>query len=517
MNGLRTVRIGTRLAIAFGVILMVLVISVAVGVWRISDLAATTRTLATVEKEKLQLAVQWRQTIDLNWVRTKAAMLDSDGKSVDSWQREMDKTSEFSIAYRKRMHEIVESAEGKVFLKEIDAAREAYRTPRALLLKRKASGEDLQGILEKELRPLADAYSDSIGKLELRQRSRYEAALVAAEVSASRGKTIMLTSGVMAFLLSCFFAVMLSRSIVRPIRQAIDSARVIAEGDLTCVIPSEGRDEATALMETLQSMQESLVKVVHSVRQGSESVATASAEIAQGNNDLSSRTEQQASALEETAASMEELGATVKQNADSAREANQMALKASAVAVKGGEVVAQVVETMKGINDASRKIAYIISVVDGIAFQTNILALNAAVEAARAGDQGRGFAVVAVEVRSLAGRSAAAAKEIKTLINASVVRVDQGSALVNQAGETMNEVVSSIQRVTGIMSEISVASNEQSSGVSQVVEAVSQMDTATQQNAALVEEMAAAASSLKSQAQELVQTVATFKLASGRF
>jgi methyl-accepting chemotaxis protein len=291
-------------------------------------------------------------------------------------------------------------------------------------------------------------------------------------------------------------------------------AHSVSTGDLSVQIDLQPGD-SSSLMAQLRTMQGSLVDVVNRVRQGSESVATASAEIAQGNQDLSARTESQASALEQTAASMEELSSTVKQNADNARQANQLAVSASTVAVKGGEVVAQVVDTMKGINDSSRRIADIISVIDGIAFQTNILALNAAVEAARAGEQGRGFAVVASEVRSLAGRSAEAAKEIKALIDDSVSRVAQGTTLVDQAGTTMQEVVSSIRRVTDIMGEISAASNEQSQGVSQVGEAVTQMDQATQQNAALVEEMAAAAGSLKSQANELVQTVAVFKLAAG--
>ncbi len=292
------------------------------------------------------------------------------------------------------------------------------------------------------------------------------------------------------------------------VRKAVEAVR---DGDLTVELQVRSGD-TTSVMAAMKAMRDQLAKVVTDVRLGSESVATASAEIAQGNSDLSGRTEQQASSLEQTSSSMEELGAAVKQNADSARQANQLALSASSVAVQGGRVVGQVVETMKGINESSRKISDIIQVIDGIAFQTNILALNAAVEAARAGEQGRGFAVVASEVRSLAGRSADAAKEIKYLINNSVERVELGTALVDQAGVTMTEIVSSIKRVTDIMGEISAASSEQSAGVQQIGEAVTQMDQATQQNAALVEEMAAAASSLKVQATDLVEAVAVFKL-----
>jgi methyl-accepting chemotaxis protein len=293
---------------------------------------------------------------------------------------------------------------------------------------------------------------------------------------------------------------------------ATDAIHLFSAGDFSKPVLSE---TPGSMLGGLETMRASLSDVVQKVRESSQGVSVASSEIAQGNHDLSARTESQASALEETAASMEELSATVKQNADSARQANQLAISASTVAVQGGAVVGQVVETMKDINASSRKISDIISVIDGIAFQTNILALNAAVEAARAGEQGRGFAVVASEVRSLAGRSAEAAKEIKTLISASVERVEHGNALVDQAGSTMAEVVSSIKRVTDIMGEISSASNEQASGVAQVGEAVTQMDQATQQNAALVEEMAAAASSLKAQASDLVQVVAVFKLPQG--
>ncbi len=293
--------------------------------------------------------------------------------------------------------------------------------------------------------------------------------------------------------------------------QATQLAKSVATGDL-CTPIHVKPDDTQSMMAQLGLMQTSLSQIVARVRSGSEGVAIASQEIAEGNHDLSARTEQQAAALEETASSMEQLGATVRQNAESAREANTLAMNATQVAEKGGAVVGQVVSTMRGINDSSHQISAIISVIDGIAFQTNILALNAAVEAARAGEQGRGFAVVATEVRSLAGRSAAAAKEIKSLIETSLTKVEQGTTLVDQAGSTMNEVVSSIKRVADIMASITTASNEQANGVSQVGQAISQMDEATQQNAALVEEMAAAASSLNTLAQELVHTVAVFKL-----
>jgi methyl-accepting chemotaxis protein len=304
----------------------------------------------------------------------------------------------------------------------------------------------------------------------------------------------------------------LARKMSQPMHHAVAVADKLASGDLTSDIHPQGNEETTQLLSSLAHMQTSFAGIVGNVKANAERVATASAEIAQGNHDLSGRTESQASALEETAASMEELNSQVKHNADNARQANQLAANASAVAVRGGEVVGRVVETMKEINDSSKRISDIISVIDGIAFQTNILALNAAVEAARAGEQGRGFAVVASEVRSLAGRSAEAAKEITSLIHASVERVEHGTTLVDQAGTTMNEVVGSIRKVSDLVGEISSASNEQAAGVTQVGEAVTMMDHATQQNAALVEQMAAAASGLKTQAGDLVDVVAVFKL-----
>ena len=307
-------------------------------------------------------------------------------------------------------------------------------------------------------------------------------------------------------------AVILVRAITGPLTEAIGHFEAISGGDLTRDIAVESTNEMGMLMAGLKKMQQNLVNTVANVRQGSSAIAAASSQIAAGNLDLSSRTEQQAASLEETASSMEELTTTVKQNADNARQANQLAASASDVATKGGSVVTQVVDTMDAINAAARKIVDIIGVIDGIAFQTNILALNAAVEAARAGEQGRGFAVVASEVRSLAQRSAAAAKEIKGLIGDSVDKVDTGSKLVSEAGATMDEIVVSIRRLTDIMGEITVASEEQSAGIEQVNQAIGQMDQTTQQNAALVEQAAAAAGAMQEQAGTLERVVSVFKL-----
>jgi methyl-accepting chemotaxis protein len=350
---------------------------------------------------------------------------------------------------------------------------------------------------------------------------KYQEETLRAQIAAVRGpakstRNVVIAMGIAIALGLVLLAWTIGNGLRSRVREARETAERVRDGDFTRAVADTRRDEFSPLIAAMGEMQNALARVVADVRANAENVATASAQIAQGNQDLSQRTEQQASSLQETAATMEELGTTVRQNADNAQQANQLAQAASGVAIKGGEVVGQVVETMKGISDSSRRIADIIGTIDGIAFQTNILALNAAVEAARAGEQGRGFAVVASEVRSLAQRSAEAAKEIKNLIGASVERVEQGTALVDQAGQTMDEVVNSIRRVTDIVGEISSASSEQSSGVSQVGQAVTQMDQATQQNAALVEQSAAAAESLKVQAGALLQAVSVFKLASGQ-
>jgi methyl-accepting chemotaxis protein-1 (serine sensor receptor) len=426
----------------------------------------------------------------------------------------------------KRINEILEAylatamtAQEKSLIEAFVPLRKSYAfeglTAAANAIRDGKFGE-AQRVYQETISPLAPkAQAALLNLIRLQSEvARHEFEVAEARYATLRWLSMGSVLGGVAFAL--VFGQLLIRGVSHSLTQAIDAANDVAQGELRHAIQVDGKDEVAQLLYSLSDMQESLVNLVASVRQGSESVSNAATEIAAGNHDLSARTESQASALEETAASMEELSSTVKQNADNARQANQLAQSASTVAVKGGEVVSQVVGTMQEINDSSRKIADIISVIDGIAFQTNILALNAAVEAARAGEQGRGFAVVASEVRSLAGRSAEAAKEIKELINASVSRVEQGTALVDQAGHTMEEIVRAIQRVTDIMGEISAASTEQSQGVTQVGEAVTSMDHATQQNAALVEEMAAAASGLKTQAQGLVQTVAVFKLHAGQ-
>jgi len=357
-----------------------------------------------------------------------------------------------------------------------------------------------------------DAMRAVLGEISQAERVLLVQRGAAAGSLRTRTTMVLLGGGAIAALLACVLAFLLNRNITRPLREAVNLAQRVAKGDLSSHIVVRSKDETGDLIAALRDMNAALVAIVGDVRGGTDTIATASAQIAAGNMDLSSRTEQQASSLEETASSMEELTAAVKQNADNAQAARTLAASASAVAVQGGAVVADVVQTMGSINDSSRKIADIIGVIDGIAFQTNILALNAAVEAARAGEQGRGFAVVATEVRNLAQRSASAAREIKGLIDDSVDKVGAGNKLVEQAGATMRQVVDSVQRLSGIIGEITDASEEQRVGIEQVNEAITQMDQVTQQNAALVEEAAAAANAMQEQAQQLSQSVQVFRL-----
>nr|WP_295776874.1 methyl-accepting chemotaxis protein [Rhodoferax sp.] len=513
------IKISVKLSGAF--LLMVLLTGV-IGLFALIQLArinASTEEMASNWLPSIRYAGEIQGLLnDLRQSETQHAMaVTAEEKKVEADRIAADKAKLSAVG--KKFEPLMDTAVEKQIWEKFGKELTAYYAVSAKLLTMSDIGpaEALATteLLNGESRTAFRSLSKNIEGMNTHNSQGADVAHDAAKATYASSKWSVVFLLCVTVALAAIMAVLIIGLITKPIEFAVGAAKEFADGNLTHKLHPRGSDEPAQLLHALESMRLALAKVVTNVRQGSEGVATASSEIAQGNHDLSSRTEQQASALEQTAASMEELGSTVRQNADNARQANQLAMNASNVAIKGGEVVAEVVETMKGINESSRKIADIISVIDGIAFQTNILALNAAVEAARAGEQGRGFAVVASEVRSLAGRSAEAAKEIKSLIGASVERVERGTTLVNQAGVTMTDVVSSIKRVTDIVGEISAASNEQALGVSQVGEAVTHMDQATQQNAALVEEMAAAASGLKSQAQDLVHVVAAFRLSEG--
>ncbi len=505
-------RIGTRLSLAFGLVLLITSSISAIGVWQLGVMKTTSKEIATGHVQRSLLAQSWALMININWVRASAALKTADAVYIDSLQKDMAATSKAISDNQKQLETMLQGEQANQLMAAVAKTRTIYVNARAELIKRQKAGESISEAVDRDLRPLAETYLKAVDEVNKHAAEALAQVQAHADAAATTSQLALAAGAAASVAIGILLAVLATRSITRPIQQAVGSAEAISSGDLARDIQVQGKDETARLLQALSVMRKNLARTVSNVRQNAEGVAAASAEIAQGNHDLSARTEQQASALQETAASMEELNSTVRQNADNAKQANQLAQSASTVAIQGGEVVNQVVQTMRGINDSSKKISDIISVIDGIAFQTNILALNAAVEAARAGEQGRGFAVVASEVRSLAGRSADAAKEIKTLINDSVQRVEQGTTLVDQAGVTMTEVVTSIRRVNDIMGEISSASSEQSQGVSQIDEAVTQMDQATQQNSALVEEMAAAASSLKTQSEQLVQAVAVFQL-----
>ena len=512
---LGNLKVGLRLGVAFGSILCITVAIVLYAQSRISALHQSAQRLATAEMEQQALVEEWATSIQLNWVRTEAALKAIDRGYVDQLEAAMAATDKAAAQTQQRIKALLAQApQAQALLDAIAKSGQAYQEQRDTVRHASSGGEpDIAGMVDRDLRPRADAYLQALDKLRAHMGTQVQAAQAYNAALASQSLWLLGLATLAALALGTLVAWQTTRSITLPLRQGIQAAENIARGDLSIRIAvAQQRDEAGQLLQALAHMQARLADTVAHVRQNAEGVATASSEIAHGNHDLSARTESQASALQQTAASMEQLGSTVRQNADNAQQANQLARNASNVATQGGEVVAQVVETMRGIHDASRRIADIIGVIDGIAFQTNILALNAAVEAARAGEQGRGFAVVAGEVRNLAQRSADAAKEIKGLIGASVERVEQGSQLVDKAGGTMEEVVTAIRRVTDIMGEISAASKEQASGVAQVGEAITQMDQTTQQNAALVEQSAAAAASLQTQAGELVRAVAVFTL-----
>jgi methyl-accepting chemotaxis protein len=514
---LKNLKIGVRLGMGFSVMLLLMALITGSGIWRLEKVGSATQGMVEDALVKERLANEWSNLLGPTIVNTFAMIKATDPAVEAYFGKGRVEGSAAITPIQQKFEALLTSPEEKKVYAGVAEARKTVLELLPVLSKMKADN-DAQGanaLADTKLAAALDVYGKSVARQGAYQRERIDAAAVGIAADHRAGRTSLIALAAVALVAGALLAWRLSVGIVRPLGHAVSVAETVAGGDLTSRIEVDARDETGQLMRALKNMNDSLAKVVGEVRQGTDTIATASSEIASGNHDLSSRTEQQASSLQQTAASMEELTSTVKQNADNARQANQLAVSASAVAVKGGSVVSQVVDTMGSINASSRKIVDIIGVIDGIAFQTNILALNAAVEAARAGEQGRGFAVVASEVRSLAQRSAAAAKEIKTLIGDSVGKVEEGSKQVAEAGKTMEEIVDSVRRVTDIMGEITAASQEQTSGIEQINQAVSQMDQATQQNAALVEEASAAAQSLQEQAGSLSEVVSMFRLDSG--
>jgi methyl-accepting chemotaxis protein len=514
---LANMKVRNKLILSFGFVLLLFGAMIVLAIMRMGSLNTTTEQLIQSDLARTRLA-----TAALDHAYNSIQLVFQLTTPFDSDQESQPRTR--IDANSKAFNDVIgtltsqgESPEEKAILDKVKQSAAQYMTSYNATLALADSGRLVEASRASfgETSASLHQFLSNLRELSKFQERKMEAAAKFSRETYQSTRNSVLTIGAIAFVLFVLSAGLLTLQLTNQLGGepgfAVRIANKVAQGDLRVVIHTMKRDRSSVLY-AIKSMRDSLDSIVGKVRHGTDTIAAASVRLAAGNLELSSRTEQQASALEQTASSMEELTATVKQNADNAQQANQLAISASDVAVKGGAVVSQVVETMGSINDSAKKIVDIISVIDGIAFQTNILALNAAVEAARAGEQGRGFAVVAAEVRSLAQRSAAAAKEIKSLIGTSVEKVEAGSSLVSKAGATMEEVVASVKRVTDIMAEIMTASQEQSSGIEQVNQALVQMDRVTQQNAALVEEAAAAAAALKDQAAHLAQVVSIFQL-----
>jgi methyl-accepting chemotaxis protein len=507
-------RIGSRMALAFGVLLALMMLMAWLGFSRIAQVQGRLEETISSTMVKIELANTMRDSVraSADAIRNLALLIEENPVETDIARivAERKKYDEAAAG----MAKLVKRDEGKNLMDKVSAARQRSGplVDQVLALAKDQKNAEGTALWRAKLQPEQLKWQAALEEMVQLQAVFAGTDAAAARLAYQGTARMLLLLSVLALALGAVLAVLTIRAITRPLGRAMSLSQAVAGGDLSLHIEATGNSETSQLLRSLDTMKDNLVTIVGGVRRSAERVALASGEIANGNSELSSRTEAQASALEETSSSMEELNSTLAHNAEHARQADQYARTASEVAIKGGQVVTEVVGTMREINDSSRQIADIISVIDGIAFQTNILALNAAVEAARAGEQGRGFAVVASEVRSLAHRSADAAKQIKTLITASVERVERGTSLVDQAGVTMREIVSSIKRVSDIMTEISAASVEQNAGIGQISKAVSDMDHTTQQNAALVEESAAAAESLREEAQQLVDAMAVFKL-----
>ncbi|HEY4074472.1 MAG TPA: methyl-accepting chemotaxis protein [Herbaspirillum sp.] len=514
MKTFGNMRISSRLTFGFAIVLLLAIVSTSMALVAGNRNAAATRLMMEKPLTKERLISDWYVLIYSAIARTSMIARSSDEKLATMFATDISDSVKQGSEKMNGIQQQLSSDEEKAVFKDIVALRGKYQAGKELVMHSREGGDAVAGerAYTEVFMPAAAAYQAKVNALLTLQRKSIDQ--MAQDIDRGHIESVRLSMLLGALLvgISAIVVLYMSRSITRPLGQALYVARMVAGGDLTAEIDKSSKDEIGELMRALDDMNNALRKIVGDVQHGTRVISTAAGEIASGNLDLSARTEQQAGSLEETAASIEQLSSTVKQNADNAKQANQLALDASDVAVKGSGMVLQVVDTMGEINASSKKIVDIISVIDGIAFQTNILALNAAVEAARAGEQGRGFAVVASEVRSLAQRSAAAAKEIKTLINNSVEKVDFGAGLVDRAGETMSEMVASVKRVTDIMGEIAVASQEQSAGIEQINKAITEMDNATQQNAALVEEAAASSQLLEDQAEKLARAGSQFKM-----
>ena len=509
-------RIGRRLSLAFAVVVTLTVVSAVFSQVRLQEIQSRAHELTTEQAERTALAYRWRQNIAVNANRAAMVALMTDATLAQPLVEKIKATSADSAQVLKRFEIIETTPTGKELQARLAEVRKRYLDAREAMNKAGEGGTSIAATIAKgqstaAFNAIADEYigiTDALVKYESKRADESGAAIASAVMATS---VVNVVCGIVCALFSIALGFALTRSIVGPVQAAQKAADRIAAGDLTGSCRAVGTDEAAQLVTSLGKMQDSLTRIVREIRSSTEQIQVASTQVASGNQDLSARTEQTAGSLQQAASSMDELTSTMRHSADAATQAHGLANSASQIATRGGQVVSQVVSTMDEINASSKKIADIIGVIDGIAFQTNILALNAAVEAARAGEQGRGFAVVAGEVRSLAQRSAEAAKEIKTLIGASVDKVESGARLVQAAGSTMQEIVSAVRRVSEVLGEITTAASEQAGGIQLVNDAVNNVDQMTQQNAALVEESAAAAESMRDQAGKLAKTVEQFR------